>query len=449
MQVLVPMQQNENDVVFLNDGTHTKTLEDMLRINEVVGFFFAFEEMYIFPTWDETKEWDIGSVAIDAIDQNTYYEVIGKNSAGNILQTHTGEAYSLFLQKQASAYSVNRFLKKEDFYFNEVDNGDGTYTYNIYMSLADGINAIADMQLITSYLMQSKLDSSNLVLSANSYPKYTDATTIKRGYILSVDVTSVHVDGNSTTTMTKPLALFKALVDTPTSTPLEGNVLEWEQLPFYGHYALYDKYINTRFETSSYVGWNFLYTDSDIEAAAVLYPTGTTANFTWKNETTEVTESIPVNTRTVNTLSQFFLKKLTPKTLLLSEKALLNIDSVRVEMSGDKVGAATVIVGKIYDIGKNDPKHEKSSRDFRQVTTTASGYDYIVAGFKTASFKVKALIENERYEEIFELLQSLSTTLSVYIAADGNWVYGWYKALRLTKTYDEISEYTLEINGVI
>jgi len=133
----------------------------------------------------------------------------------------------------------------------------------------------------------------------------------------------------------------------------------------------------------------------------------------------------------------------------MSEKQLVNVNKLTIQLDGDANSGAGVIVGKAFDIGITQYGYKKQSRDFSKKITTTDGYDYLQKGNQSKKYIIKLLIHNNLASDVFDLLQGLSSTLCLYVLEDGEWVFGYYKDLYMIKQNSVLSEYELEINGVI
>jgi len=285
------------------------------------------------------------------------------------------------------------------------------------------------------------------------FPIYDKDTDYTAGDIVEVGI--AYVQG-STTSMQSMGVPYKCLTTHAAADGAKDPLTEptyWERLPFYNQLALYDKFINTKANTKNQdlnLQYGFNGEDiSDIDFAAILNPKGSTAKFIWENSSTSKEVDIDLTYRKTSNFNQYFFNKFNYRTIAMSSKELINIDKLTIKLNGDNNEASGVITGKSYDIGTALYGYQKQSRDFSKKVTTQDGYDYLQPGNKTKKLIVKLSIHNDMAQEVFETLQALSSTLCLYVLEDGEWVFGWYKDLYMVKQNPVLSEYNLEINGVI
>ena len=454
MKILVPKSgDSSNLTVSLSDGYVHKDIDNMLQFPQVD---FLLNDNAQYTTYDATVDYEVGTVVHDTTSSTGYKALQAKSDTNDYwieIDTFFFNDYTYTtLNKVATLYSSTAYYHKQTFVFTETTNDNGadpdTYTYTVYMTPLDGVYGTTDtLQLVYQFTVDNQYTGNNLKIAVTNFPSYHSSNTIKRGFIFDITIKIVDkATGQPILTDTVP---FKSLVDNPTSTPLAGNALEWEQLPYYGQLAMFDYYMNTKYTLPSYTGYHYTFTDSDMDAIAVLGITGDTAKLTWTNSSTSVEEDIRLHDRVVSNFMEYYFTKFNQQSIIYSSKALTNIDSVKIQLDGEKVSTSTILVGKEYDIGKALYGYQKRSRDFSKKTTTKSGYDSLVAGKKANTYIVKLIISNDKADEVFDLLQSLSTTLVLYLLEDGSWIYGWYKDLYMTKSNPVLSDYNLEINGVI
>ena len=442
MKILVPNSGAYSGLdIKLTDGTITKDISDMLQFPQST---FLFNDLLQFPIYDDTVDYEVGTVVYHANSAN-YKALEAKSDTTDYWIDWSNKRYTI-LNEKAELFVEGKYYTEQTYVFTEII-GTNDYTYYIYMTPSDGVFTIADLQELYGIVRPTKFVGSNIQISVTSRGMYLLADTIKKGFIF--DVQMVIKDTATNITTETPIVPFKALVDYPKTTPLAGNVLEWEQLPYYGQLAMFDKYMNTKYTLPTYMGFHYTFEDSTIEAIAVLGVSGDTAQIDWTNTTTNIHKEIKLKERVVTSFYEYFFSKFNQKSIIYSSKEVTNIDSVSIQIDGKKVGASAIIVGKEYDIGNTQYGYQKRSRDFSKKSTTKSGYDFLTAGKKANTYIVKITIDNDKADEIFDLLQSLSTTLTLYLLEDGSWVYGWYKDLYMTKSNPVKSEYNLEINGVI
>ena len=440
MKVLVPYKDKfENVRIVLTDGKITRDIDVLYKMPTKSPIFGDITET--FPNYDSSKNYDLGTIA--NFGDNQYKELIAKSDSNEYW-----EAADLLRKEEldgvAIRYNETRKYKKGTFVFTETQDSNGNWVYNIYMTPDEGAFTTDNLQFIESIVRTDKLEGDNLKIKVGGYPPYDSNATIKKEFIFNIKITIFNKDRHTTTTSYK--VPFRALVDNPTTSPLE-SALEWEQLPFYGQLALFDKYLNTKCVMPSFMGLSYDFT-GDIDAIAVLNLQGDTAKVTWSNDVATVTEEINLKYRYVKDFYEYFYNSFKQKDNVYISKKLINIDKVNIELSGEKVSASSIFVGKEFYIGKALSGLQLRSRDFSKKTTTADGYDYLEAGKKSKTYITKIAIERDLFEETFKLLQSLSTTLALYVF-DGNWIFGWYKDLYMTKENYNYNEYILEINGVV
>ena len=219
----------------------------------------------------------------------------------------------------------------------------------------------------------------------------------------------------------------------------------WEPIENQGLLDCFDNYINTQ-----YIGICDDYLDfdaSNADGVALLGCDAEQIDITWFNSSESKTLSYNIDQHVSDSFCDYFFRGWYTDNFLLSTKSFVDVNKVRVKIPSFKVG--TILLGKIYNVGKTLYGYNKSNRDFSKIITTSTGLDYLQQGNKTKKFSVKLLIKNDLEKKIFVFLQQLSSTLALYLLEDGNWVFGYYKDFIVTKQNKIYSECELEIKGVI
>ena len=285
------------------------------------------------------------------------------------------------------------------------------------------------------------------------FPVYDKTADYNIGDIVEIGLGVIYPDGS---TSNYPYGVpYKCI--TTHSSGTDGSTAKdplteptyWERLPFYNQFAIYDKFINTTWKTRNQDMVLDYENITDIDFAAILNPKGTTVKFWWGNTEGSAEENISLNTRITNNFNEYFFKDFTTRSIAYSEKQLVNVDNVAVTLEGDDNSASSVIVGKSYDIGNALYGYKKQLRDFSKKVTNAEGYDYLQKGNHSNKLIVKLTLNNDRAIDIYDLLSGLSSTLCLYVLEDGEWVFGYFKDLYMVKSDPVMSDYELEINGVI
>ena len=242
---------------------------------------------------------------------------------------------------------------------------------------------------------------------------------------------------------------YKAIVDVEAGYFPPNNPLKWSFISDSGsNFSMFDDWLNTTFD--NVCGYTLTYTQSDIDTIALLrLQSHNDIEITFKNDEASITKLFSVyDDRVVHNFNEYFFKGWNYKDSLIVDKYFTNITEVSMTVrNGSQIG--TVIVGKSYDIGNALYGYKKQLRDFSKKVTNAEGYDYLQKGNHSNKLIVKLTLNNDRAIDIYDLLSGLSSTLCLYVLEDGEWVFGYFKDLYMVKSNPVISDYELEINGVI
>ena len=337
---------------------------------------------------------------------------------------------------------------------------DGTWKETIYPVFSWGViqNHLLKDELtgaMKDYVDRGGAYQDNVCPNVIQYfPVYDNTADYTVGDIVEIGFRLILPNGNahynSTGVPFKCLTTHSGGSDGSTAKDPLTEPTYWERLPFYNQFAIYDNFINTTWKTRNQDMFLNYQNISDIDFAAILNPQGTTAKFSWDNNTgATVVEEVSLNTRITHNFNEYFFKDFTTRSIAYSEKQLVNVDNVAVTLEGDNNSASSVIVGKSYDIGNALYGYKKQLRDFSKKVTNADGYDYLQKGNHSNKLIVKLSLNNDRARDIYDLLSGLSSTLCLYVLEDGEWVFGYFKDLYMVKENPVLSDYELEINGVI
>ena len=428
MKVLIPQKETTKNLLFTtSDGKNTQA-NNILKLPKNA----IFQPSLLYPgEFDKNKKYKLG----DCYKRDdTIKMLIAVSDNATYWQTFIDDGWNIILPTQFVAKKRNVFMEIGSYYF--VPDNDKTI---IYRYLGKDKNP----QVIYEYNFVLSDDLFNEVVIP-SLPVWNQATQYEKNHIVVTGI--AYLENGAAYTNDHIGKVFISLQDNNAgNNPFEHPEF-WKEQFFISQLAMFDDWNSTK--------WKFYnqslhaeFDGKDKNALAIFQANADTIKVTWNQRAEKevlLKERYPVN------YQEYFFKKFntSPRSFLFESPFLKN-QKVTIDVRGDDNSIGTIVVGTMTNIGKTAIDWEKRNRDFSDIQTDKSGFDFVKKGDQSKIYTVNVVIANTKSTQIFNLLEENSSKLCVWIINRWDFVFGWYKDAIMTKRNNETSEYMLEIKGVI